>query len=142
MGTRTWNKDRATKRIDAKIDELPLKDIQTSLSLSELIQQTIEQRMKLAVDSIGFSGGQNGHDPGDKGRRNLRMFMAPANKISSGKCKMAGMLHVGEGEIFPERVFNFPGSAPREGFRYCCAIHSAVGCRVSYGSKMISLDLA
>jgi class 3 adenylate cyclase len=28
MGTRTWNKDRATKRIDAKIDGLPLKDIE------------------------------------------------------------------------------------------------------------------
>ena len=28
MGTRTWNKDRATKRIDAKIDQLPLKDIE------------------------------------------------------------------------------------------------------------------
>ena len=28
MGTRTWNKDRATKRIDMKIDGLPLKDIE------------------------------------------------------------------------------------------------------------------
>jgi len=28
MGTRTWNKDRATKRIDAKIDGLALKDIE------------------------------------------------------------------------------------------------------------------
>jgi class 3 adenylate cyclase len=28
MGTRTWNKDRAAKRIDAKIAELPLKDIE------------------------------------------------------------------------------------------------------------------
>jgi class 3 adenylate cyclase len=28
MGTRTWNKERATKRIDAKIDALPLKDIE------------------------------------------------------------------------------------------------------------------
>jgi class 3 adenylate cyclase len=28
MGTRTWNKDRATKRINAKIDELPLKGIE------------------------------------------------------------------------------------------------------------------
>ncbi|MCK1707725.1 transcriptional regulator [Bradyrhizobium sp. 143] len=28
MGTRTWNRDRATKRLDAKIDGLPLKDIE------------------------------------------------------------------------------------------------------------------
>jgi len=28
MGTRTWNKDRATKRIDAKISALPLNDIE------------------------------------------------------------------------------------------------------------------
>jgi class 3 adenylate cyclase len=28
MGTRTWNKERASKRIDAKIDALPLKDIE------------------------------------------------------------------------------------------------------------------
>jgi len=28
MGTRTWNKDRATTRIDAKISALPLKDIE------------------------------------------------------------------------------------------------------------------
>ena len=28
MGTRTWNKDRATKRIDVKIDRLALKAIQ------------------------------------------------------------------------------------------------------------------
>jgi hypothetical protein len=28
MATRTWNKDRATKRIEAKIAELPLKDIE------------------------------------------------------------------------------------------------------------------
>lgn len=28
MGTRTWNKDRAGKRIDAKIASLPLKDIE------------------------------------------------------------------------------------------------------------------
>jgi class 3 adenylate cyclase len=28
MATRTWNKDRAIKRIDAKISELPLKDIE------------------------------------------------------------------------------------------------------------------
>ncbi len=28
MATRSWNKDRATKRIDAKIDALPIKDIE------------------------------------------------------------------------------------------------------------------
>jgi class 3 adenylate cyclase len=28
MATRSWNKDRATKRIDAKIDDLPIKDIE------------------------------------------------------------------------------------------------------------------
>ena len=28
VGTRTWNKDRATKRIDEKIAALPLKDIE------------------------------------------------------------------------------------------------------------------
>ena len=28
MATRTWNKDRASKQIDSRIEELPLKDIE------------------------------------------------------------------------------------------------------------------
>lgn len=32
----TWNKDRATKRIDAKIDALPLKDIE----IKEYVRET------------------------------------------------------------------------------------------------------
>ena len=28
MGTRSWNKDRAAKRIDGKIADLPVKDIE------------------------------------------------------------------------------------------------------------------
>lgn len=36
MGVRTWNKDRATKRIDAKIDALPLKDIE----IKEYVRET------------------------------------------------------------------------------------------------------
>lgn len=36
MATRTWNKDRAIKRIDAKIAELPLKDIE----IKEYVRET------------------------------------------------------------------------------------------------------
>jgi cobalt-zinc-cadmium resistance protein CzcA len=32
MATRSWNKDRASKRIDSKISELPLKDMSFSIS--------------------------------------------------------------------------------------------------------------
>lgn len=49
MATRTWNKDRATKRVDAKISALPLKDIEVKdyvrdTDLSEL-PGTVAYRM-------------------------------------------------------------------------------------------------
>ena len=52
MGTRTWNKDRATKRIDAKIDALPLKDIEIKEYVRDTNLSGISNTTAYRVDGV------------------------------------------------------------------------------------------
>lgn len=52
MGTRTWNKDRATKRVDAKIDALPLKDIEIKEYVRDTKLAGIANTMAYRVDGV------------------------------------------------------------------------------------------
>jgi class 3 adenylate cyclase len=52
MGTRTWNKDRATRRIDAKIDALPLKDIEIKEYVRDTNLSGISNTTAYRVDGV------------------------------------------------------------------------------------------
>jgi class 3 adenylate cyclase len=52
MGTRTWNKDRATKRIDAKLDALPLKDIEIKEYVRDTSLSGISNTTAYRVDGV------------------------------------------------------------------------------------------
>jgi class 3 adenylate cyclase len=52
MGTRTWNKDRATKRIDAKIDALPLRDIEIKEYVRDTNLSGISNTTAYRVDGV------------------------------------------------------------------------------------------
>jgi class 3 adenylate cyclase len=82
MGTRTWNKDRAVKRIDAKIKSLPLKDIE----IKDYVRET---------DLTGLSGNTAYRVDG------VHLYADILNLID--------MLHVTdiEGEICHKRTLRF-----------------------------------
>ena len=52
MGTRTWNKDRALKRINAKIDELPLKDIEIKEYVRDTNLADLPKHVAYRVDGV------------------------------------------------------------------------------------------
>lgn len=52
MGTRTWNKDRAAKRIDEKIAALPLKDIEIKEYVRETELSNIPNTVAYRVDGV------------------------------------------------------------------------------------------
>src|ERR1017187_2488682 len=52
MGTRTWNKDRAANRIDAKIAGLPLKDIEIKEYVRETDLSNIPNTVAYRVDGV------------------------------------------------------------------------------------------
>lgn len=52
MGTRTWNKDRALKRINAKIDELPLKDIEIREYVRDTNLGDLPKHVAYRVDGV------------------------------------------------------------------------------------------
>src|SRR5438552_2716238 len=61
MGTRTWNKARATKRIDAKISALPLKDIE----IKDYVRDTdLSAKVRVGIDTgkaLAVNNGRRGH---------------------------------------------------------------------------------
>jgi class 3 adenylate cyclase len=52
MGTRTWNKDRATKRISAKIAALPLKDIEIKGYVRDTELSNLSNTVAYRVDGV------------------------------------------------------------------------------------------
>jgi hypothetical protein len=52
MGTRTWNKDRATKRIDAKISALPLNDIEIKDYVRDTDLSNLPSTVAYLVDGV------------------------------------------------------------------------------------------
>jgi class 3 adenylate cyclase len=52
VGTRTWNKDRATKRIDAKIDALPVKDIEIKEYVRDMSLSGLANTTAYRVDGV------------------------------------------------------------------------------------------
>jgi len=52
MGTRTWNEARATKRIDAKIDGLPLKDIEVKDYVRDTDLTNLAGHVAYRVDGV------------------------------------------------------------------------------------------
>lgn len=52
MGTRTWNKERATKRIDARLAELPLKDIEIKEYVRETNLTSLPTNVAYRVDGV------------------------------------------------------------------------------------------
>src|SRR5271154_2168984 len=52
MGTRSWNKDRAAKRIDEKIAAVPLKDIEIKAYVRETELSNIPNTVAYRVDGV------------------------------------------------------------------------------------------
>jgi hypothetical protein len=52
MGFRSWNKDRAAKRIDAKIDALPLKDIEIKDYVRDTDLSQLANNVAYRVDGV------------------------------------------------------------------------------------------
>jgi hypothetical protein len=52
MGTRTWNKDRATKRIDAKISALPLNDVEIKDYVRDTDLSNLPSTVAYLVDGV------------------------------------------------------------------------------------------
>src|SRR5436190_24091530 len=52
MSTCTWNKDRATKRIDAKIDAIPLKDIEIKDYVRDTDLSNLSSTVAYRVDGV------------------------------------------------------------------------------------------
>jgi len=52
MATRTWNKDRATKRIDARLSELPAKDIEIREYVRETDLTGLPMNVAYRVDGV------------------------------------------------------------------------------------------
>src|SRR5216684_636528 len=52
MATRSWNKDRASKRIDSKISELPLKDIQIKKYVRDTDLTNLPSHVAYRVDGV------------------------------------------------------------------------------------------
>ena len=48
----TWNKDRATKRIDAKINALPLKDIEIKNYVRDIDLSNLSSTVAYLVDGV------------------------------------------------------------------------------------------
>ena len=52
LATRTWNKDRAAKRIDAKIGELPLKDIEIKEYVRDTDLTNLSSNVAYRLDGV------------------------------------------------------------------------------------------
>jgi class 3 adenylate cyclase len=52
MGTRTWNKDRASKRIKAKIDALPVKDIEIKDYVRDTDLSNLKSNVAYRLDGV------------------------------------------------------------------------------------------
>src|SRR5216684_2669391 len=52
MGTRSWNKDRATQRIDAKIQALPLSDIEIKDYVRDADLSNLGSTVAYRVDGV------------------------------------------------------------------------------------------
>ena len=52
MATRTWNKDRATNRIDAEIGELPLKDIEIKEYVRDTDLNNLPRNVAYRLDAV------------------------------------------------------------------------------------------
>jgi hypothetical protein len=52
MGVRTWNKDRAAQRINAKIDALPLKDIEIKDYVRDTDLSNLSSTVAYRVDGV------------------------------------------------------------------------------------------